>query len=86
MTLNEQARTAIIEQMEAQGLNKVQLAERMDVTKGYVTNLLRPGRNMTMNAVDKVAGVLGVTPVLSLEGDVEAFVPSDPATSSGNVA
>ncbi len=45
--------------MEEDGVKKAQLAERLGKTKGFVTQLLAGGRNLTLRTIANLAGALG---------------------------
>lgn len=49
----------ISELMEEQGLRRTDLAERVDCTKGYITNLLDGTKNMTLKTISNVLFELG---------------------------
>ena len=51
----------ISELMEAQGLRKTDLAERVNCNKGYITKLLDGTKNMTLKTVSNVFFELGYT-------------------------
>lgn len=49
---------AIAEQMESQNLLQKDLAKRLNKTKGYVSQLLGGGRNLTLRTISDVADAL----------------------------
>lgn len=61
----------IIEQvllhMEEQGITRSQLAERMKVSRPYITRVFDTPPNMTLETVARVALAVGTTPVVSLK-------------------
>ncbi len=54
-------------QMEAQGIRKVELAERLRRSKGYVSQLLGGGSNLTLRTIANVADALSCTVSLRFE-------------------
>lgn len=59
---------AIAEAMERTGITQKDLAERLNCTKGYVSQLLGGGRNLTLRTLSDVA--------LALESDVRVELTS----------
>jgi len=51
----------IYKQMEKLGINKKELAEKLNVSKSYITQLLKGKSNMTIETLIKVAEALGMT-------------------------
>ena len=51
----------IYKQMEKLGINKKDLAEKLNVSKSYITQLLKGKSNMTIETLIKVAEALGMT-------------------------
>ena len=47
------------EQMEAKGITRAELARRMGVTPGFVTQILGAGRNLTLKTIADVQLALG---------------------------
>jgi len=47
------------ELLEEQGVTKTELAQRLDRTKGFVTQLLGGDRNLTLRTLADLAGALG---------------------------
>jgi len=45
--------------MEAEGVNKTELADRLGTSKSHITNLLSGARNMTVHTLADLAFVLG---------------------------
>jgi transcriptional regulator with XRE-family HTH domain len=52
--------------MEEQGITRSQLAERMKVSRPYITQVFDTPPNMTLETVARVALAVGTTPVVSL--------------------
>ena len=47
--------------MKKLGINKKELAEKLNVSKSYITQLLKGKSNMTIETLIKVAEALGMT-------------------------
>ncbi len=56
----------ILEIMEAKGISRSQLAERMGVSRAYVTRLLDAPPNLTLKSICQVAMALGAKPEVHL--------------------
>jgi len=57
---------ALARALEEQGLQKQELAKRLGKTKGYVTQLLSGGKNLTLRTLAAVADALGRSVQLKL--------------------
>jgi len=68
----------IHELMEKQGVNRSQLAERMGVSRAYVTKLFGSPPNMTLQSIAQLALALGLKPEVKLV----AVGEHDPVTVS----
>jgi len=69
----------IYKQMEKLGINKKDLAEKLNVSKSYITQLLKGKSNMTIETLIKVAGALNLNLQIKLvpkKLDLEANVQS----------
>lgn len=60
---------ALSEAMEEDGVKKTQLAERLGKTKGFVSQLLAGGRNLTLRTVAQLADALGYRVQITLLRD-----------------
>ncbi|RME58748.1 XRE family transcriptional regulator [Candidatus Parcubacteria bacterium] len=58
----------IWEEMQRQGVNKAELAERLGKSRAYVTQLLNGSRNMTLRSLADICFALGAEPRISLKG------------------
>lgn len=58
---------SICEILEEKKIERKQLAEKMNRTKGYISQLLNGHRNMTLNSLAEIAYVLGYTPKIVFE-------------------
>jgi len=64
--------------MQEQGVSRAELAERLGVSRAYITKLLGGNTNMTLRTLVRLALALGMVPEVSLvplgadEGDQEA--------------
>ena len=58
---------AIWKAMEDAGVNKTELAGRMDATKGYVSQVLSGSRNMTLRTLADICFALEMKPVFAME-------------------
>ncbi len=56
----------IYRQMRKLGINKKELAEKLNVSKAYVTQLLKGKSNMTIETMVKIAEALNMTPKIEL--------------------
>lgn len=54
-----QASELIFELMEKEGINKAELAERLDASRAYITQILSGSRNMTMHTLADLTYALG---------------------------
>ena len=63
----------VIEEMlkllEEKGLSQSWLAERMGVSRAYISRMLNAAPNMTLLTIARIAVALGATPVVSLNAD-----------------
>jgi transcriptional regulator with XRE-family HTH domain len=50
---------ALSEMLEQEGVNKAVLAQRLGKTKGFVSQILAGGRNLTLRTIADVADALG---------------------------
>jgi transcriptional regulator with XRE-family HTH domain len=50
---------AIVEELERQKITKADLAARLGKTRGFVTQILSGGRNLTLGTIAEVADALG---------------------------
>ena len=55
----------ICELLEKEGVSRKELAERLGKTKGFVSQLLNGGRNLTLRTVADILHVLGYKVVLT---------------------
>lgn len=70
---------ALTRALDDSGLRKVDLAERLGKSKGFVSQLLSGGRNLTLRTVSDVALALGLRPRLKLCSESEGrYVMSAP--------
>ena len=53
--------SAINKQLQRLGISQVELAERMGVSKSYVTKALRDGRTLSIKTMIMFADALGLT-------------------------
>lgn len=58
---------AIWEAIEAEGITKTELANRMGATKGYVSQLLSGSRNMTLRTLSDICRALGRKPTIIVD-------------------
>jgi transcriptional regulator with XRE-family HTH domain len=63
---------ALSEAIEEQGLTRSEVAKRLGKTKGFVSQLLGGGRNLTLRSVADLADAMGV----SLKVEVERRQPT----------
>jgi transcriptional regulator with XRE-family HTH domain len=61
----------ICEYMERENVSRSELAKRLDVSKGWITQILSGGRNLTLRTLSDVADALGYEVKLR-------FKPSEP--------
>ena len=62
--------------MEAQGMTKAGLAERMRVSRAYVTKLFNAPPNLTLKTLAQLSLALGATPVVQLQPTAERANPT----------
>lgn len=61
--LNEQ----VISRMQALGLRRSELAERMGVTKAYISRVLRGNPNLTLRSIAALSLALDTRPIVGLQ-------------------
>lgn len=70
--------------MQAQGINRLQMAKRMGVSRAYVTRLFNAPPNLTLETIARLALALGMSPQVSfapLSGQsCPAGSPTEPAS------
>lgn len=71
----------IYEYMEAEGLNRTQLAERLDFHKSYITQMLNGDLNFSMKKLTELALKIGVVPELKLR-KIEEYTAQEEARLS----
>ena len=54
----------VVEYMEREGLNQTQLAERLNVSKGYVSQLLRGEFNHSLRKLIDLSLSIGLVPII----------------------
>lgn len=62
---------ALSEVMEEEGVNKTELADRLGNTKGFVSQLLTGGRNLTLRTLASLADALGYRVQIVLSKNLE---------------
>ncbi len=81
-----QVTESIHEQMQAMGVNRAQLAERLGKSKAYVSQLLSGSRNMTLRSLADISFALHKDiPSFSYDACVEAAHENGDWQYSGNV-
>ena len=58
---------ALSEAIEEQGLTRSEVAKRLGKTKGFVSQLLAGGRNLTLRTVADVADAIGISLKVAVE-------------------
>jgi len=80
---------AIWKAMEEAGVNKTELAGRMEATKGYVSQVLSGSRNMTLRTLADICFALGEKPSFHMvkpsEQDVWRQMPEPVKFTPGGV-
>jgi transcriptional regulator with XRE-family HTH domain len=61
--LNEQ----VVSRMQAMGLRRSDLAQRMGVSKAYITRVLRGNPNLTLRSIAAVSLALDTRPIIGLQ-------------------
>ena len=79
--LIQEAAEAVSVVMQEEGVSKAQLARRMGRTKGFITQLLSGGRNLTLRTLASVADALEarVTITVSKDRDSRSVSSESPA-------
>lgn len=57
---------ALVEALRQSGMNQSDLAKRLGCTRGFVSQLINGGRNLTLRTVADVAHAIGVQPKFSV--------------------
>lgn len=66
--------------LEAAGITKSELAERMETTKGYVSQVLSGGRNMTLRTLSDICFALNANPRLAIDRQPREWTTDEVAT------
>ncbi len=61
ISLRERIRANLVQAMEKAGINQVQLADRLDISKGTVNNWTRGNNSPDVDMVPKICDVLGIS-------------------------
>jgi transcriptional regulator with XRE-family HTH domain len=69
----------VITYMEREGINRTQLAERLGVTKGYVSQILNGNFNYTLKRMIDLALAIGVVPKIQYQS-VESLIRAEKAS------
>jgi ribosome-binding protein aMBF1 (putative translation factor) len=59
---------ALSEAIEKRGLTRSEVAKRLGKTKGFVSQLLAGGRNLTLRTVADIAGAIGISLKVAVQG------------------
>jgi transcriptional regulator with XRE-family HTH domain len=59
---------ALSEAIEERGLTRSEVAKRLGKTKGFVSQLLAGGRNLTLRTVTDIADAIGISLKVALHG------------------
>ncbi len=62
--------------LEEKGLSQSWLADRMGVSRAYVSRILKAPPNLTLLTIARLAAALEVTPIVSLHSASRAAAPS----------
>ncbi len=76
----------LTEALLEQGVTRADLARRLARSPGFVSQVLRGGRNLTLRTVADIAGALSLRPSLSLSRPTGSVVATDRWTPSRPVA
>jgi transcriptional regulator with XRE-family HTH domain len=63
--------------MQAKGINKSELSNRMGVSRAHISRLFNAPPNLTLHSIARLAAALDVTPHISLDTDAEALSKND---------
>lgn len=80
------ATEAITEAMDKQGINKRQLAERLNVRPSEISQRLSGRRNLTLRSLAAMLHALGVRARLSIEDEQTPFVAGVPWTGTSTAS
>ncbi len=69
----------VIEYMETEGINQNQLAERLGVTKGYVSQILKGEFNYTLKKLIEISMAVGKVPQIEYKSIADVLL-ADKAT------
>jgi transcriptional regulator with XRE-family HTH domain len=67
-----EATEALAKALRGSGLTQTELAQRLGKTKGFVSQILGGGKNLTLRTIADVAGALGCTVQIQLRPEKEA--------------
>jgi transcriptional regulator with XRE-family HTH domain len=79
-TLILETTEALWSALEAAGITKSELAERMGTTKGYVSQVLSGARNMTLRTLSDICFALRASPRLAIERQDPQWTTEEGAT------
>ncbi len=79
ISLRERIRLNLVAAMENAGINQVQLADKLNISKGTVNNWTRGNNSPDVDMVPRICDVLGIS-VLSIYSPTEFESPETPAT------
>lgn len=79
ISLRERIRLNLVAAMENAGINQVQLADKLNISKGTVNNWTRGNNSPDVDMVPRICDVLGIS-VLSLYSPTELESPETPIT------
>jgi len=80
-----QVQEELLRAMDEAKLTKADLARRLERSKGFVSQLLSGGRNLTVRTIADVADALGFQPTLQLEEPNAALIWLHQASASPSV-
>lgn len=81
-TIQNELYSNIVEYMEKENLNQNELAEKLGVTKGYISQILKGEFNFTLKKIVEISLAIGKVPNIEFE-NLQEYIERDSISSDG---